>query len=54
MQETVWIESDNTLVYAAHCGARLVCEMDVVGGGVYPVCMEGMFARVDWDKPRLF
>ena len=21
---------------------------------VDPVCMEGVFARVDWDKPRLF
>ena len=22
--------------------------------GVDPVCMEGVIAKVDWDKPRLF
>ena len=22
--------------------------------GVDPVCMEGVFSRADWDKPRLF
>ena len=22
--------------------------------GVNPVCMEGVFARAEWDKPRLF
>ena len=46
IQGIVWIEQDNTCVYAAHGGGGVV--------GVDPVCMERVFAQVVWDKPRLF
>ena len=39
-------------VYAACGGASPVCGHGVIG--VDPVCMEGVFARADGDKPGLF
>ena len=49
MQETVWIEPDNTRVYAARGGTSSVSGGGVTGCvGADSVCMEGVFVGMDW------
>ena len=54
MQATFWIEPEKRGVYDVRGGTSPVCGLGVAGVGVDPVCMEGVFARADWYKPRLF
>ena len=55
MHGTVWIEPDKHEPMLHVEGQAQYVEAVFQGVvGVDPVCMEGVFARVDWDKPRLF
>ena len=55
MQRTVWM---NQIIYESmlHVVGKAQYVEGVLQGavGVDPVCMEGAFARADWDKPSLF
>ena len=58
MQGMVWIEPDNNGSMLHVVGpAQYVLYGETQCGCVVwldPVCVEGVFARADWDKARLF
>ena len=56
MQGTVWIESDKRESILHMKGQAQYVEgmYAVVSWGVKPVCLEGVYAGADRDKPRLF